>query len=365
MVDEKVTELWERIKPSIKTRRLTEIAFFFGALIIKLIFKVPIPNLVLFILGVWFLSSFGFAWLIQKQLTAQQMETVQVRYFLLELLFLTCIIHYIGGVEWIGVIFYIFTIIYSNIILSKRNGLIVGAAAFGFYVSLVLLEYFAILPHRELFVPVQGLYRDPKYLIVTIGLGSFGVFYLVSYTVGIFANLLKKKSEALAGAIKELELLAETDGLTRLYNHRYFQEALEGEIERARRYKRKVSLIMLDIDHFKNYNDTYGHPKGDIVLNKIAQILKKNVRRTDTAARYGGEELTLILPEIEQKRAVSTAERLRKLIEDYSFPGGKITASFGVATYPEDAQTRADLIEQADKSLYKAKEAGRNRVGVS
>lgn len=169
---------------------------------------------------------------------------------------------------------------------------------------------------------------------------------------------------------KQVERLSITDGLTSLYNHRFFQEQLKKEIIRANRYNYELSLIMLDVDNFKNYNDTHGHPRGDVILKQIAEILLSSVRETDTVARYGGEEFSIILPQTGKEDALVTAERIRKSIEEFNFrdeqtqPEGKLTASLGIATYPNDAKSQQGIINSSDEALYEAKSQGRNMVGV-
>lgn len=158
------------------------------------------------------------------------------------------------------------------------------------------------------------------------------------------------------------------DGLTGLYAHTFFQNYLEQEIKKAKRYETPLSLLMLDIDHFKRFNDTYGHPVGDTVLVNIAHLLKQAIRGADIAARYGGEEFTLTLPETDAKGAYLLAERLRKKVEAFDFLKGKkkrvkITVSIGVAGYRKGMR-REVLIGQADQALYHAKREGRNRVCV-
>lgn len=162
-----------------------------------------------------------------------------------------------------------------------------------------------------------------------------------------------------------------TDGLTGLFNHRYFQQRLRSEESRSHRHHRPFSVIMLDIDHFKHYNDVCGHPTGDKALNIIAQLIKAEVRDIDILARYGGEEFAIVLSETDKTSAWKVAERIRKKIEDYKFPHGQVqpqkrlTVSIGVASYPEDADNRKDVVERADEALYMAKKAGRNQVFVS
>jgi diguanylate cyclase (GGDEF)-like protein len=181
---------------------------------------------------------------------------------------------------------------------------------------------------------------------------------------------LKEKVIELQRAKEKLRQLAITDGLTELYNYRYFQEQLQQELNRARRHNLNVSVAMIDIDYFKHYNDHHGHPAGDMVLKDIARLLKDNIRNIDTAARYGGEEFALVLIETNKKSAKIVAEKIRKLVEDHSFPyeenqpNGKLTISAGVATFPEDGEELDTLIKVADKRLYLAKQAGRNVIYI-
>ncbi len=162
--------------------------------------------------------------------------------------------------------------------------------------------------------------------------------------------------------------LAITDGLTGIYNHRYFYELLERELVRTQRYPQSVSLLMIDIDDFKSYNDARGHLAGDEILRKVALVLSRAVRQVDIVARYGGEEFGIILPQADKEGASTLARRLRGIMEKTKFEGeevlprGHLTISLGVATYPEDAKSREELIQRADEALYEAKRLGKNRV---
>jgi diguanylate cyclase (GGDEF)-like protein/PAS domain S-box-containing protein len=161
---------------------------------------------------------------------------------------------------------------------------------------------------------------------------------------------------------EELWLLAVTDTLTNVYNRRYFTQKLEEEMERVRRSGSSFSLIMLDIDHFKNVNDLFGHNAGDLVLKSMAEMIANRIRKIDTMARWGGEEFVLLLPETEENAAVILAETLRKQLCQMEIPVvGKITASFGVASY-SFGDTVDTLVNRADKRMYEAKSAGRNCV---
>lgn len=164
----------------------------------------------------------------------------------------------------------------------------------------------------------------------------------------------------------KVNAMATRDGLTGLATHRIFQEKLADELLRAARYHSRVSLIMMDIDHFKSINDTYGHLAGDAVLKETAKILKNHCRTVDFAARYGGEEFSLICPELTPRETYNHSETLRKSMESCSlfFDSHHIslTASIGCASFPDDAQTSSQLIRKADERLYRAKLSGRNRV---
>jgi diguanylate cyclase (GGDEF)-like protein len=162
---------------------------------------------------------------------------------------------------------------------------------------------------------------------------------------------------------------ATTDRMTKLFSHHYFQQNLEEEIGRAHRYAATFCLIMLDIDHFKKFNDTYGHLQGDLIIKDIARILRGSVRSIDFTARYGGEEFAIILPEVKAQGAAVVAERIRRSIEEHPFSGEEgplhVTVSIGVAEFkPSRMRSASQLIAEADKALYQSKEMGRNRVTV-
>lgn len=187
-------------------------------------------------------------------------------------------------------------------------------------------------------------------------------------TEQILTTLMENASVAFIRALlyQRMERLATTDGLTGLNNHRNFQEILAKEIERSRRYKRPLALLIMDIDHFKKFNDTYGHPVGDLVLKEIALCIQKSIRINDIPARYGGEEFVVIVPETTEQGALVTAERIRTTIEEHVVNSLdrqlKVTVSIGCSAYPEWATNQAELIETADKALYTAKGSGRNKV---
>lgn len=178
---------------------------------------------------------------------------------------------------------------------------------------------------------------------------------------------LKELYETLQERNRQLQEMANRDGLTGLYNHRYFHDQLSKDFSRARRYHESLSCVLLDIDHFKKFNDTHGHQTGDVVLSTLARVIEDSIRDSDLAARYGGEEFALILYHTDGPAAFHVAERLRRMVEDYEFSEKsqtlRVTISAGIATFPqEQIHNSKELIECADKAMYKAKENGRNRV---
>ncbi len=181
---------------------------------------------------------------------------------------------------------------------------------------------------------------------------------------------LDKDIDQLINKEKVSSSLVNIDGLTGLYNHKHFHEVLSQELSRSARFQHSLSLVMIDIDHFKRFNDTYGHPQGDIILKEMADIIKSEIRTYDTVFRYGGEEFSIIMPHTLRRDAYQFIERLRIKIAGNAFYGKRgnkkekcrITISAGIAVFPMNARTKSVLINRSDKALYMAKEEGRNRV---
>jgi diguanylate cyclase (GGDEF)-like protein len=179
---------------------------------------------------------------------------------------------------------------------------------------------------------------------------------------------LKRKNEELEFVNMTLKELTIRDGLTGLYNHRHFQETLAAEILRSKRYAKNFSLVFLDVDFFKQYNDTHGHLHGDAILVALSKLLIAGIRKSDVAVRYGGEEFVLLLPETSKEHAFALAGTIREKIAAHPFPGretqphGMITVSMGIAAFPEDGSDSSTLLHRADEALYQAKNGGRNRV---
>jgi diguanylate cyclase (GGDEF)-like protein len=173
----------------------------------------------------------------------------------------------------------------------------------------------------------------------------------------------------LGRTLSELEYHSTHDALTGLHNRRYFNEVLKDEIGRAERYQREFAVLMLDLDDFKDINDTYGHPCGDSVLKQVAEIMRRIIRKGDLASRIGGDEFAIILVETDLAGAIAVAEKLRSELRQITFEGEEgrvfhVTTSIGVVTYPEDARTISDLMAGVDLGLYRAKELGKDTVGT-
>jgi diguanylate cyclase (GGDEF)-like protein len=183
-------------------------------------------------------------------------------------------------------------------------------------------------------------------------------------------GILRSFSVQAAISIENARLfeLATTDGMTKLYVHRYFQLLLDQEMKRSRRHNKKFSLIMMDIDNFKSFNDTYGHQLGDKVLKDVASTAKKISRSEDIAARYGGEEFVMILPETDSRQAMNLAERIRASVAEIEIPHENqklhVTISLGVSTYPDHSDNKEELIHAADAALYMSKNRGKNCVSL-
>lgn len=176
---------------------------------------------------------------------------------------------------------------------------------------------------------------------------------------------LKLKNKQLEDLLERVNYMAITDALTGLFNRRHFRVVLTSEYERAKRYRTPFSLVMIDIDHFKKINDTFGHDVGDAVLKEVSDIFLKNVREIDTASRYGGEEFIIILPNTDKAHSLIVAERIRQQIENHEFDkvGRRISVSIGVSGMPDaEAENEEKLIRCADFAMYRAKQLGRNRT---
>jgi diguanylate cyclase (GGDEF)-like protein len=213
-----------------------------------------------------------------------------------------------------------------------------------------------ILDHRERLTNALG--RDP-------GLRVSAADYLHNVEQRLTNPMIVERSQ-----FEETERSAVTDPLTGLYNRRFFASTFEREVRRGRRYGMALSLIMLDLDGFKEVNDEYGHLFGDLVLRRVAKLVRRAIRESDTPCRYGGEEFAVFLPETERLGAYAVAERVRRRVERSfaeSPTGGRevaMTVSGGIASFPEDGERLEELVRRADESLYRAKALGKNRIAL-
>jgi len=230
-------------------------------------------------------------------------------------------------------------------------------------------------------VKVDGDYYVVSFIVITSMTGE-KAGYLVNYekdnTIFLFSETFLMMYASVEIALlamlafllniktrsEKFKILSETDPLTGIYNKGKFNQVLEEELKKVKRYGRPLGVILFDIDHFKKINDTYGHQVGDYVLKTIAKLVKENIRDTDTFARWGGEEFVILAPETDLNGLKTLAEKLRKIIENHDFePVKKVTSSFGITeAVPED--TTDTVIKRADEALYLAKERGRNRVEI-
>ncbi|GJM44877.1 MAG: diguanylate cyclase response regulator [Gemmatimonadota bacterium] len=180
------------------------------------------------------------------------------------------------------------------------------------------------------------------------------------------AQELQKANVSLQTLADSLKDQADKDGLTGLFNHRYFREQLVRQISLVERSGETLSILFMDVDHFKHYNDTHGHLAGDQVLRQLAEMLTAELKSPAIVARYGGEELVALIPGLEKAAAIGVAESIRRLVEEFPFHGresqplGRVTLSIGVATYRDDGTETQQLINSADEALYQAKHRGRN-----
>jgi len=249
---------------------------------------------------------------------------------------------------------------FVDILITMVIGLIIGYIVLSFN-STVAASITSIMVSTLYMLFTTWLMREYNLWVSIVLPVSVALFVFISvYLVKYF-----RKSKDFEHTYK----LATTDGLTELYNHRYFQEQMILNIETAKRYDSNFSLILIDIDFFKKFNDKFGHQSGDAVLKQVAQTLKKNVRSTDIVCRYGGEEMSVILSNTKKEEAIHTAQKLCNAVAERIFDLANnqkehVTISLGVSTYPQNGETSQALIEYADKGLYKAKENGRNQVGM-
>lgn len=232
------------------------------------------------------------------------------------------------------------------------------------------LSYGGLVERVGSFVCVPARWRGEVIALLDFTRAETNAFSATE--VALFSALGEVAAHAIGNArlFERVQRMSMTDELTEVSNRRYLEERLEMEFERAARFTQSLSVLFLDIDHFKLLNDREGHPAGDIILHDVAQILRNTVRKLDTVARYGGEELVVLLPKTDRSEAMVVANKIRERVQTEMAgrpavagqPSATLTVSIGVATYPADAADAATLLARSDQALYAAKNAGRNKV---
>ena len=234
---------------------------------------------------------------------------------------------------------------------------------------------------REIFVLEQDIpvilmtaYGSIESAVESMKAGAFDFItkpFKFNHTLFVVEKALERlRLRKIAKKSEYYKNLSNIDDLTNINNYRSFKLILKSEIKRHSRYKRNLSLLMADIDNFKQVNDTYGHQIGDIVLKKVAELLRKSIRGCDSVARYGGEEFTVILPETSEDEAAMVGERIVQTIQKHKFKTfestsiGNLTVTVGLASFPKDAVNTKGLIDKADQALYEGKKQGKNRLCV-
>lgn len=284
------------------------------------------------------------------------------------------------GVRWGTLIGVIDEAALERALSARRERLLLSAVAVSSLGLLVLLLLLSI----EVLTPIAAIVRmaermangDLKARAVATGAQELQTLATtlndaarkLAGTQEELEERVAQRTEELRAANERLEKLSLTDPLTGLFNRRYLDQLLALEVTRQRRHKRPFSLLMIDVDHFKNFNDAHGHPRGDDVLRALAKILTASLRGSDIVARVGGEEFVAVLHDVELPVAMGAAEKLRAAVAAHDFPKGdeqplgRVTVSLGLASWPKHGETADEVLEAADRALYASKAAGRNRV---
>ncbi len=255
--------------------------------------------------------------------------------------------------------------LYGSVFRNRREMLVQGFRAEERYVR---FGEEADLDNRPQDILIAPIHDDRQAVLAVVGVESNKNGVYSQTELRLLKTIMANVSTALTKArmYDEMEKLATIDGLTGIANHRKFQDVLTLEMERAKRYSTALTLLLMDIDHFKKFNDTYGHSVGDLVLKMVAKALQGAIRSTDFCARYGGEEFVVLLMQADEQQSRFLAERIRSAIETMTVKNEnqvlQVTVSIGSATFPGDAATKQDLIDNSDKAMYYSKENGRNKV---
>lgn len=278
----------------------------------------------------------------------QSLASIQIDF---DFVLLSIIVFISGGVNSPVLILYIFYIMISTFIVSRDKAIRNTSIAIILVSSIFFMDKSFDISQR---LPVMI---------------SYDVILFLAFLISSHLSMsLRENREILQELLKKTRDLSIRDGLTGLYNQTHFFQMLEDHINKAKRYNEVFSVLLFDIDNFKNYNDNNGHINGSGVIKRIGSIVSDTFRTFDISARFGGDEYVVFLPNTDKIGSFLAGDRLRERIEKSKFPGmekqpkGKVTVSMGIASFPEDAQTREEVLDKADKALYYSKEHGRNKV---
>jgi diguanylate cyclase (GGDEF)-like protein len=255
--------------------------------------------------------------------------------------------------------------LYGSVFRNRRSVVSQGFRVEERFVRFDRDEPAELKPQDILIAPIHD---DRQAVWAVVGLESNRAGVYSQTELQLLKTIMANVTTALTKArmYTEMEKMATIDGLTQIANHRKFQDIMTMELERSQRYNTPLTLLLMDIDHFKKFNDTYGHPVGDLVLQMVAKALQGSIRNTDYCARYGGEEFVVVLTHADEAQSHILAERVRKAVESMQIQNEdkilRVTVSIGSATYPVDAADKQELIDNADKAMYASKQSGRNRV---
>ncbi len=327
-----------------------------GIILCKYIFKSDVQNLnsqeayftlIWFFIPLMIFLSIYFMWTFSNnnKLKGRNYFISNVVELIMFIIIFTGIIYLSGGYESQYKFLFLFIIISTTIQFGMKYGLCISM------ISSTLILAMDLLMFKGADI---NIYFENDLILA-------GIFMLTAWPLGFYVKIEGEH-------IKKLEDMVNYDGLTNVYNHRYFQDKLKEKVEIGRKESKPVSMIFIDIDYFKHYNDLYGHQKGDNILKELAAIVSNSVREEDIVARYGGEEFAVILDDTTEKEALEIAERIRANVEETYFEGeenqpkGKITTSIGVSVFPDKAKDEVELIKSADDALYRAKFFNKNRV---
>ena len=327
-----------------------------GIILCRYIFKSDVQNLnsqeayftlIWFFIPLMIFLSIYFMWTFSNnnKLKGRNYFISNVVELIMFIIIFTGIIYLSGGYESQYKFLFLFIIISTTIQFGMKYGLCISM------ISSTLILAMDLLMFKGADI---NIYFENDLILA-------GIFMLTAWPLGFYVKIEGEH-------IKKLEDMVNYDGLTNVYNHRYFQDKLKEKVEIGRKESKPVSMIFIDIDYFKHYNDLYGHQKGDNILKELAAIVSNSVREEDIVARYGGEEFAVILDDTTEKEALEIAERIRANVEETYFEGeenqpkGKITTSIGVSVFPDKAKDEVELIKSADDALYRAKFFNKNRV---